>query len=215
MALLTYDEVNAISYVTGDIAVLLTPEQQSLAIQALALFNMPSLWADWEENKALIDEIVPETLLALETPQVITPLWIFRSQRIWGDQFLPVGGSAVSWSVDASEFFGGYFRRVTVAQNNELTSEFTCTPGEYRVYLRHLTTAGSGIVKIRIDGVSIGTIDLYSAATVYNNYSQSASFDITDSGIHTINLKMETKNAASANYALFFNSVDVYRIADL
>jgi len=209
MALLTYDDVNAISYVTGDIAVLLTPEQQSLAIQALALFNMPSLWSDWEENKALIDEIVPATLLALETPVTIPPDTAPKHACIWHINSQPDVGNAPVLIVGSTQIMNHY-----AFQNpNAVTDKFESNPFwlaggvsyAFDIYCQKNSAGGQATLKLRkrSDNTVLETvnIDLYSAAVVPNFLVQMGHTFTDDTEVY-IKGEVTGKAAASTGYRI-------------
>jgi len=214
VALLVYDDVSAISYVAADIAVLLSPEQQSLCIQALSLFEQPSAWFDWETNRALIDELVASSLLALETPVPITPLWGFSRQRVFADEFSVIAGNAQNWTSDVNQRFGGYFRQNTPAQYDELQLHLKLPPGTYSFALRHIKNTLYGIADLTVDGTYRGSIDMYNATLVYNQLYTLGSIPMTGDAEHDIRFKINSKNALSTNYFFLWSYVDIIRTGD-
>lgn len=69
---LSYAEVIAITYNASDMAIVLTPEQQSLAVQALSVFTDSINWTDWDDYQDEIQAYVADTLNAL-LEQTIPP----------------------------------------------------------------------------------------------------------------------------------------------
>jgi len=216
VALLVYDDVSSISYVAADIAVLLSPEQQSLCVQALSLFNQPSLWSDWETNQALIDELVASSLLALETPVTITPLWQFRQQRIFADNFAVLNGNAQQWVSDVNQSFGGYFRQNAPAINDEMETTIALPAGVYSYVLKGIKNNLYGTAKVRFNGVLVGTNDMYNSTLLYNQLvAPATTFNLADSGVYQIKIKIDSKNASSTNYFFPWSWMDIIRLIDL
>lgn len=76
MAQLIYADVSAITYRATDIILRLTPEQQSLVIQAVAIYNDNREWEDYETYGDDIDALVAASEYALQiedTSQVSFP----------------------------------------------------------------------------------------------------------------------------------------------
>jgi hypothetical protein len=58
--ILSWQEVTAISYTAGDTDVTFTPEQLSVILQIVALFNSPAMWSDYETYGDDIDAMIAE-----------------------------------------------------------------------------------------------------------------------------------------------------------
>lgn len=207
MPQLNYDDMSAISYVASDVAVLLSPAQQSLAIQALNLFNSRIMWQDWNDNQAVIDELVAATLLALDTPVTIPPNTSPREHTHWHVNSIKTVGNNISLFITASQIMNHYAAQSAGAQNDQwispsfhLAGGFTYTLEQYAV-----KAATSGIVTYDVRRVSDNALlaqvnqDLYSAATVFN-FKFSLTFDLTEDTEVYIAGTIQTKNASSGGY---------------
>lgn len=86
------------------------------------------------------------------------------------------------------------------AQNDEISFDVTIPFGTWTFELMHTQTTNRGIYTVTFNGVSVGTIDGYSAVTTFNVLSQITGISITSSGSQTIKLKMATKNPSSGTY---------------
>jgi hypothetical protein len=78
----------------------------------------------------------------------------------------------------------------------------------YQVLIDFITSSSSGILDLHINGVSVGTTDLYTTGTVYNaghQFSVAASAFTT--GSNTIEIWVNGKNASSSNYHVAYSSI--------
>ena len=102
-------------------------------------------------------------------------------------------------------------RESTGAQNAEVTFKVLLAAGTWTLYLLHAKFNSFGIITFRVDGgASVGTIDLYNGSLIGNQRSTVAGIVVATSGIHDLNLKMETKNASSSNY---FGDISLIQLA--
>lgn len=108
-------------------------------------------------------------------------------------------GNNVSWAGNTSQPFGGYWRQLPAAIGDRFQFNLSRAAGSTSVVILVATTSDSGIVEILLDGVSIGTQDLYSATSALGVQFQIAAGDITN-GTHTLLFRMNTKNPSSAGY---------------
>jgi hypothetical protein len=90
----------------------------------------------------------------------------------------------------------------TGAQNASVTFGFLGAAGHYAITLQHRVAPNRGAYSIYIDGVlagSGGSFDGYNAAAS-NVTATVTGFAVTTSGLHTIELRMATKNGSSSSY---------------
>lgn len=100
------------------------------------------------------------------------------------------------------------------AQNEEVLYKAAMAAGTYSVYLHVDKDVNRGIYTTSIDAVSIGTNDSYSATRVANSIlTVSTSLVIATNKLVSINVKMATKNAASAGYYGTINAIEFVRTA--
>lgn len=62
------------------------------------------------------------------------------------------------------------------------------------------TYVNQGIITVTIDGVSVATIDSYSAGAVYSVPSTTTGIVLASAGIKTVRLEITGKNASSSGY---------------
>lgn len=218
MPQLNYDDMSAISYVGSDVAISLTPLQQSLAIQALNLFNSRLMWQDWIENGAVIDELVAETILALGSP-VTLPFTPDNEISLWHQQSqVDVGGAIVSSY--AATIHHGFIALQNPATINDIwrTAAFRLAAGSYVLYLTGQWFAACGIARMSVRRVSDNgeiwnaTFDLYRAATT--PFSEAyGSFSATE-GNYYIHCTLTGKHASSTGYQIRLSLIQLKRTGD-
>lgn len=218
MPQLNYDDMSAISYVGSDIAVLLTPLQQSLAIQALNLFTSRIMWQDWNANQALIDELVADTLLALDTsmPDTFGNTALFLTPEF----DVALAGNGIVFTAEAACMHGGFWAATTAAINDERATPYVyLRAGAYRLdlFFRKGVTAGIITPYIQKDSdtpvAMSGTIDGYNNPAIQNQ-KDFATFTVSADGLHRIRLKSSTKNPSSSNYVMAIQSYLIRRTGD-
>lgn len=72
-ALFSYAELAEIAYIAAAAGIALTPAQQSLAVQAVALLENPAAWTDYDTYGDDIDALVAATSDALLTTEIPPP----------------------------------------------------------------------------------------------------------------------------------------------
>lgn len=104
-------------------------------------------------------------------------------------------------------------RNASGAQNAEISWDLVIAAGTWVLSLMHHTGNTRGIYSIQIDGVEVATIDGYSAGSVDNVLTDSASFAIATDAVHTIKLKMANKNGSSSSYVGSISGISLRRTA--
>lgn len=100
------------------------------------------------------------------------------------------------------------------AQNDELSYYVTLERGVYTMSFPNSKDTNRGIYSVRIDGVEVGTIDGYNAASSNQN-STITGITIAGGGRKLITLKMATKNASSSSYFGSFHGMTFMRTGDV
>ena len=125
-----------------------------------------------------------------------------------------VGGSVnlslFGWTVDAGTWgFGNgdgyasgvYFSNVgSHAINDAISTTVYLTAGTYVASFHGCDGSVFGILDIKIDSVSVDTIDMYSGSGDNKHAFTGSAFVIAESGFKDIQLIVDDKNASSSNY---------------
>ncbi len=130
----------------------------------------------------------------------------------------PFGYSALiagtwGWGVAATQACAGWFYNSTHADLDQFDFKAYLAPGTYTVSIFGKTDVDAGIIEVLIDGVSKGTVDIYSNPIVLNTIKTVAAISVTTAGLKTISLKVNGKNAGSSKHYLYATIISIYRTA--
>lgn len=82
--------------------------------------------------------------------------------------------------------------------------------GVYKLSIIYSKWASYAILDILIDGVSVGTFDLYAAATAHNNVGSITGIVLSE-GNHTLRIAANGKNPSSTDYYITPQSITLTR----
>jgi ApbE superfamily uncharacterized protein (UPF0280 family) len=209
VALLNYGEISAISYVVADIAVLLTPEQQSLLVQAIALFAAPVLWEDYDTNSDAIDALQAASELALLIPMTIPPNTAPKYHNLFHVNSQNEAGGAVALTINASQIMGHYAAQspATVSDKFQSARFWLAADVPYVCTSYCVRGGGAGIVKLSLrradDDTELAstTQDLYAAASGFNFKAEFGHTPPDDIECY-IRGEVTGKNASSSGYGV-------------
>jgi hypothetical protein len=131
---------------------------------------------------------------------------IGRFTLFWDEALLIVGTRTIS-RVAGMDYGHGVSAAGLI--NNEMRMSFSGDISRGGIFHFHVVTNNaSGIMRVLIDAVEIGTVDLYTAVQALNVDKQIA-VDLGDftTGRHRITLKSTTKHASSTGYFLVVTKV--------
>lgn len=116
--------------------------------------------------------------------------------------------------VDASTFSNATH---SPAQNDAVSYTVTLAAGTWSISLMTYNTATTGIVTINLDGSSVGTVDTYNVGTgssaIGNAIATITGVTVSTTGLHTLQLKMASKNPSSGGYAGVLQKIHLQRTA--
>lgn len=115
--------------------------------------------------------------------------------------------------VSTSQVGNGVLHNASQVNGDEV--EFKCFlgAGTYTLKLLGITASSRGITDIYIDDTEVASFDWYSATATYNVIKTQASISVASSGVKTIKLKLDGKNASSTHYYATITSMIFYRTA--
>jgi len=199
---LNYGDVSDIEYVTADASLVLSPAQQSLAVQAVSIFRELYNWTDSDTESDNIDALVASTIAALldttippkENMNNRVTLFPYMGVIAAGNPFLFT--TAGAWQQNAATNGSLYQIDGVILAAGAWTLRTFC-------YKQN----SAGILKVEFKETATGSLissdteDLYSAATtlsrpVMNNFTLSVNTECY------ILVSANGKNASSSNYAL-------------
>lgn len=203
--LLNYADVSAISYEPGDMAITLSPAQQSLAVQAVSLFAGGDLWYDYATNSDAIDAAVADLMFALQDVTVPPPIGLQNrflvnhafAQAMTGNSFL--GSNNVNQ-------MGGYNFQNVAAVNDAWRHQYIhLRAGTWRMDLLWASSPSSGRLEAHLtpdtgSNISLfNTLEMYAAAAAWNKLN-TASFTVPANMNYTLNGAIPSKIAASTGF---------------
>ena len=102
----------------------------------------------------------------------------------------------------------GYFNNNPTHANNDeyYWDTVYLTSGSYQITYVHYTDPNSPIMEFLLDSVSLGTVDCYSAGTVFNVHS-TINFTLANPVLGNFRFKVSGKNASSLNYFSNFERI--------
>lgn len=99
----------------------------------------------------------------------------------------------------------------TLADGDNLSWKRYLAKGTYTLKLLACACSDAGIVDIDIDGEEIASFNLYDASGDADKINTQANIVISESGIKTIRLRVDGKNASSSSYRAQISMIDIYR----
>ena len=99
----------------------------------------------------------------------------------------------------ANAVFYGWVNQSDGTQNDAISFDFACDAGTYQIDLYHVEFSSRGIYTVKIDGVTAGTVDGYTAGGLTPAVGSITGI-VIGAGQHTVTLVMATKNASSSGF---------------
>jgi len=113
----------------------------------------------------------------------------------------------------SGRLFGQALTSDSQADQDEVTWKGYLAAGTYTIVIGGQEYINSGIHKILVDGVTVMTWDAYAASLENNHREVQTGIVISTSGIKTISLKIDGKNASSGGYTSDTSMIAFYRTA--
>jgi len=121
-------------------------------------------------------------------------------------------GSPVAWADSTGQAHGGIYGWVTNAINNFSEWQIAIPAGwALRVGFWGRSSTTAGIVTLKIDGATLGTVDYYSSPSAQNARAIIGPNTITSGGVHVLGLHTLSKNPSSTNYGMQMTEIS-YRL---
>jgi len=124
-----------------------------------------------------------------------------------------IQGTWVRFSSNASQTSGFFMYNSSNTDLDQVDYKISLEKGTYTFDLITMMNTNCPILDVLIDGVSAGTKDLYSASVVYNSLQTITGIVVTTSGLKTLSLKVNGKNASSTGYYLNLSYFTLFRTA--
>jgi hypothetical protein len=126
--------------------------------------------------------------------------WVFNSDA-----------SQTDYDIALSSSVGNLYNSGNTANNEEVKfGNLTLNAGTYKISFATVKASNRGIMEILLGTVSLGTYDLYTAGTVYNNVS-SFTYSPTTRVTGDLRVKATGKNGSSNAYIVAFSRLEIIR----
>lgn len=114
--------------------------------------------------------------------------------------------------VSTNYLYNGSIYDATPLDGDNFTVNFRCPAGTYTLHFNDIQGASYGIVDVDIDGVEVGSKDMYSAGSVFTNVEEITGI-VLSRGDHTLKFRIDGKNGSSSNYFINLSHVSLQRTA--
>lgn len=129
--------------------------------------------------------------------------------------FTPIA-SVGTWSfgTDTSSMVGGYMRNSTNAQNNEISWDVMIPAGTWTLEWFTATNVDAAIItaSLSVTG-ALGTVDGYSASTVYNVKQSITGVVVASTAVQRLTFKAATRHASSTGWFIRLVALQLRRTA--
>lgn len=202
MTRLNYSEVSDIEYNDAEGSVILTPEQQSLAVQAVSIFRELYNWQDGSTEADDIDALVADTIAALTF--ITIPPKEDMNNRI---NLFPYMGVVAAGNGIIFTTAGAWQQSPATNGSMYQINGVKLAPGYWGIYAYCYKQSSAGKLKIEVKEVSTGTVinsrttDLYSATTTLSTVLIS-DFTLTEIKDTYLQISADGKHASSSSYVL-------------
>jgi len=198
---LNYTEVTDIEYVTSSASLVLSPEQQSLAVQAVSIFRELYNWQDGGTEADDIDALVADTIAAL-TFITIPPKENMNNRIL----FFPYQATITAGNAFLFLTSGAWQQNAPTNGSSYNFQDIMLAKGDWVLNVHGVRQNSNGIIRIRIQDQSANIIDdassdMYNATTGITTLQPNV-FSITEDTLVDILVSAFGKNASSSNYSL-------------
>lgn len=124
-----------------------------------------------------------------------------------------IGQGTWVWGAGITQYSGWIYYNTSNVNGDNISYKVYLSRGTYSITFLNSTGLTFGILDLLIDGISKGTIDLYSDPAVANVIKTLTGCGIYTNGMHIITIKVNNKHASSTGYYIVFSELSFYRTA--
>lgn len=130
----------------------------------------------------------------------------------WANQYTSRTGTWVI-ATDTGSVGDAYYSNSSGAQNDETTWTLALPVGTFSLIWVCLKSTDYAIATWKVDGTSIGTVDMYAGSATRNNILSITGWTVAAAGTKTLQYIAATKNASSSSYKCALNTMAIVRTA--
>lgn len=133
-------------------------------------------------------------------PTIFTSNNLPTRAELWHDEATVTAGNALAVTIDAAQI-GNYFARQSASANGDtFTQSVFLRAGTYTFSVEGQTNSANGLIDWSLDGTNFATGQDWYSASVTKNVVKTASVTIANDGYHTLQGKLNGKNASSTGF---------------
>lgn len=218
MTKLTYSDASEVLYGDSDAGLTLTPEQQSLAMQAVAVFLSPYNWSDYDDYSDEIDAWVASTLAALLNTEV-PPMVEGRDSEVncWVHEAVVTHGNPMVVNADTAQFHCLIGLQNPPALNSKFRWTRYMAKGDWNFSYLYGRRTNGGIIDIMLTpptGSMVVALNNHDTrgTTLANQFAR-GTFTIAESGEQIIEIEV-VATSSGTNYGNTFTLLQMWRTGD-
>lgn len=124
-----------------------------------------------------------------------------------------IGTGVLTFGSNPAQMGNSYYYLATYGNGNYIDWKVYLAAGTYSIRFHGVSSTDHSIYSIRIDGTEVMTFDDYSNPLVWNAVYNQTGIVVASSGLKTIAVVANGKNAASSEYGIAFSGIGIWRTA--
>lgn len=126
---------------------------------------------------------------------------------IMGPEYVGSVTGTWAYAVNDNALFDFAWKQSDSADGGTIEYKAYLLEGTYQINVIHTKTAHSPKLDIHIDGTEVASCDMYNSSDAHAQVCSDTSNTVSTTGIHTIKLVIDGKNASSDNYYVYLNYI--------
>jgi len=210
--LLSYADIIGMNYIPASAGIVLSPAEQTLASQAVAIFGFSEMWSDYDLYADDIEALMASTLTALLTTNI--PPKENMNNRIF---LQPYMGTITAGNPFFFTTAGAWQQNAPTNGSSYHIDDVMLAAGHWKIYAYGYRANNAGILRIDVKNATSGatidadSADLYNATTGLGNFLVN-DFTLADDTLVDLLFTAFGKNASSSSYALPVISFELVRV---
>lgn len=123
------------------------------------------------------------------------------------------GTNAPSRTANTNHASLGLINNTPAASGDYVTWNVEMAAGTWSLRFIHAKAADMGVHDVYINNTEVGSFDPYSAGTTFNNVTTISGVSVPTSGITTLKLIIDGKNASSSDFYYYLNAISGVKTA--
>lgn len=210
--LLSYADIIGMNYIPASAGIVLSPAEQTMAAQAVAIFGFAEMWADYDLYADDIESLMASTLNALLDTTI--PPKENMNNRI---AFFPYQGIITAGNPFLLLTNGAWAQNAPTNGSSYHIDDIMLAAGTWNLYAYGYRANNAGVLRIDVKNATSGVTidadsdDMYNAASVLTSFAVN-NFVLAVDTLVDIVVIANGKHASSSNYQLPVISFELVRV---